>query len=219
MLYAIRIDRMIGDKLASGAPSATFTGPRLNFDQATMQRDLRELPEQAFLDKYMITSREYTLMISSDGEETNSLIRQVQQHAEAIERLVEQEKKEDQDLRRQCFIEPFIAHDMAGRILVSRDQPVLRKETSKLALPRHLRQQRESLPTTGHIIRATVVNSQGEDVGHKLIGLRVIFGPMSGTAICFKNYPTWILLDIHEVLGLVMKEDAEIVEQELEPLT
>jgi hypothetical protein len=42
---------------------------------------------------------------------------------------------------------------------------------------------------------------------------------MSGTAICFKNYPTWILLDIHEVLGLVMKEDAEIVEQELEPLT
>jgi hypothetical protein len=42
---------------------------------------------------------------------------------------------------------------------------------------------------------------------------------MSGTAVCFAGYPTWIIMDISEVLGIIGKEDAEIVEEELQPIT
>lgn len=210
---------MIGDKLASGAASAVFTGPKLKFDEAEMRQDLRRLPAVAFCDKYMVTAREYELMLTSDGEQTNALIRDIQDHAEAIERLIAQDKKQDESLRRDVFIKPFAGHGISGRVLVSRDQAVARQATSKLALPRHLRKERERLPTTGHVLDTDIITSEGEDARNQLLGKRVLFGPMSGTPVCFNNYPTWILLDVAEILALVNKEDAEVIEEELEPLS
>lgn len=209
---------MIGDKLASGATSAVFTGPRLHFDEAKMRQDLRMLPASAFQEKYMVTQIEYELMFQSDGESTNTLLKAIQDHTEAIERLTAQDKAEDEGLQRECFIEPYVAFGLSGRLIVSRDQPVLPKAVSKLALPRHLRKERERLPTTGHVIKSRIYESNGTQ-HFGLDGKRVLFGPMSGTAICFKNYPTWISLDVNEIIGIVGREDAEIVEEELEPLS
>jgi len=209
---------MIGDKLASGASTATFSGPRLKFDEMKMARDLRELPAEAFKQRYYMAQPEYELLLASSGESTDSLARAIEERIEAIQRLTAEEQKEDAGLRRECFIEPFVAGGYYGRIIVSRDQPAAQNK-SKLSLPRRLRTERERLPTTGHVIKARVKDGQGNDVSHTWIGARVLFGPMSGTAVCFRNYPTWIVLDLAEVLGIIHKEDAEIVEEELEPLT
>lgn len=209
---------MQGDKLASGAASATFTGPKLHFDEQEMQQDLRRLSRDAFCDKYMMTAREYTLLLASDGEKTIDLIREVEEHTEAIDRLLAEDRKQDEGLKRECFITPFVAGGSFGRIFLTRDQPVLPREQSKLALPRHLRKERERLPTTGHIIAAKVFDGEGHDRSGDFIGKRVLFSPMSGGAICFRNYPTWLYLDVNEIIGIIHKEDAEVLEEELEPL-
>lgn len=209
---------MIGDKLASGAPSATFTGPRLKFDEFKLKQDFKQLPAATFMERYMIAQPEYDLMLKSNGEEANTLIREIQERTEAIERLIEEEKREDAGLRRECFIEPFVAWGISGRVIVSRDKSVLPKEISKLALPRHLRKERERLPTTGHVIKSCVYDATGLR-NISLDGKRVLFGPMSGTAICFRGYPTWIALDVAEIIGIVHKEDAQVIEEELEPLS
>jgi hypothetical protein len=184
-----------------------------------MEQDIRTLRVEEFTAKYMITMREYELLLDSTGEKTNILTKQMEEQTEVIERLVQQDKAEDKALQRQCFIEPFLAPGALGKVIVSRDAPTLRAEQSKLALPRHLRKERERLPTTGHVIRAAILNGAGVEIGHQFIGLRIIFGPMSGTALCFKGYPTWIMLDVNEILGIVHKEDAEPLEEPLEPLT
>lgn len=208
---------MIGDKLASGAPSATFTGPRIKFEEAEVQFDLRRLPAQAFKEKYMITEREYQLMISSDGEATNALAREIETRIEAIKRLTEQDQQQDESLKRDCPFAPFCEPGWTGKVVVTRDQPALRQMQSRLALPRHMRQQREKLPTTGKVIESNVYDGNGVP-RTDLMGLRVIFGPMSGTAICFSGYPTFITLDIAEIIATVRNADAEIVEQEIEPM-
>lgn len=41
---------MFCDKLASGASSATFTGPKIKFDDAEMRRNLRHLPAATFME-------------------------------------------------------------------------------------------------------------------------------------------------------------------------
>lgn len=208
---------MIGDKLASGAPSATFTGPRIHFNEEEMRQDLRRLPTAAFREKYWVTQNEYDMLQQSDGETTNMLLKVMHEEMEVIERLAAQDKAEDEGLERECFIDPFITGSAFGRVIVSRDQPKLRREQSKLALPRHLRKERERLPTTGHIIKAKVF-CDGKDASSQFVGKRILFGPMSGQAICFRGYPTWIALDLNEIIGIVQQEDAEILEEELEPL-
>lgn len=209
---------MIGDKLASGAPSATFTGPKIKIDEQEMRQDLRLLPVAAFREKYWITQNEYDMLLQSDGETTNMLLKAMHEEMEVIERLAAQDKAEDEGLQRECFIDPFLSNGSFGRVIVNRDQPKLRREQSKLALPRHLRKERERLPTTGHIIKAKVFTSDGHDASKEFLGKRVLFGPMSGQAICFKGFPTWIALDLAEIIGIVRSEDAEILEEELEPL-
>jgi hypothetical protein len=208
-----------GDKLASGAPSAQFSGPKLRYTQDEQFADLRSMTPQAFKEKYMVTQREYDMLIMSDGTVTDSLVKEMQEHSEVIERLTALDTKQEESLKRECFLEPFVALGLTGRIIVSRDTPVVRESVSKLALPRHLRKERERLPTTGHIIRAKVFDSDGLDVGLNFINKRILFGPMSGTAACFDGYPTWIILDVAEILCIVNKEDAEPIEEPLEPLT
>jgi hypothetical protein len=207
---------MQGDKLASGAASATFPGPRLKFDQAEMQQDLHRLPAQAFRDKYMVTTTEYELMIRSDVNVANAFARSMEDHLEVINRLTQKDERQEESLKRECFIKPFFPNGDSGRIIVSRDQPA--KKPAKIYLPRDMRKQRELLPSTGRVLRALVVDAAGNDVSQQYIGQRIVFGGMSGTALCFSGYPTWITLDVGEILGLVEKEDVQIIEQELEPL-
>jgi hypothetical protein len=210
---------MEGDKLASGAKSAQFHGPKLRYAQDEQFVDLRAMPAAKFKEKYMVTQREYDMLVVSDGTSVDSLAKEMEEHAEVIERLLEQDKSEDRALKRECFLEPFLALGMSGRVIVTRDLPVARAEQSKLALPRHLRKVRERLPTTGHVIRARVVSEVGEEIGANFVGKRILFGPMSGQAITFKEFPVWIILEVSEILAWVHREDAEVVEEELEPLT
>jgi hypothetical protein len=74
------------------------------------------------------------------------------------------------------------------------------------------------LPTTGHIIKAVIVDGNGQNIGDDYIGMRVLFSPMSGTAICFKGYPTWVELELAEIMAIVNKEDAQVIEETLEPM-
>lgn len=205
---------MIGDKLASGASSATFTGPRLKFEENQMRRDLKELPASAFMEKYLVTQREYDLMLDSDGQEANMLTKAVQDHLEAIERLTVQDKAQEESLKRKCPFKPFYRPDLTGRIISTRDQPKVSEAISKLALPRHLRQQKEVLPTTGYII-----DIESDPPARDLIGTHIIFGPMSGQAMCFNGYPTFYILETSEILAVITDPKAQVVEQELEPLT
>jgi hypothetical protein len=210
---------MQGDKLASGAERAQFHGPKISVDEARQREDLRSMSEADFKFKYLITNLEYKMLLESDGEKTNMLMKQMQEQTEVIERLTALDKAEDQALRKQCFIEPFLSPGAIGRVIVTRDIPTVSAETSKLALPKHLRKEKTRLPTTGHIIRAQILNAAGDHIGHNFIGLRILFGPMSGTAICFEGYPTWIMLDVNEIMGIVHKEDAVPIEEPIEPLT
>lgn len=208
---------MEGDRLAKGARSATFAvAPNLKFDEGIMRDDLRKLPSEAFILKYMITQREYDLIVDGSDEKVSSFAEEMHQRAELYTRQIDADIAQEDTLRRDCFLVPFVALGLTGRVIVSRDGPV--DKPSKLALPKSLRKDKTLLPTTGHVLKAKVFDDAGAEHSDSFIGKRVLFSPMSGTAICFKGYPTWIQLELSEILAIVPVEDASLVEEELEPM-
>lgn len=207
---------MKGDFLASGGHSATFAvAPNLKFDEAQMRSDLSILPKQSFITKYMITEREYDLINHGDEEKVNDFAEQMRRQGEFYSRGLQTDAQQAESLNRDCFITPYIAMS-AGRVIVDRDEPDSPKgERGRLLIPKALRKEKTLLPTTGHVIRATTADPN--EAVH-LFGKRILFGSFSGTAICFKNYPTWILLDVSEILAIIDKEDIDLRDQELEPM-
>lgn len=208
-----------GDQLASGARSAVFTGPKLRFSEGEMHDDLAKLTRVEFQDKYMITDHEYNMLASATEEKVSSFAEEMKQRAEIADRQLAAEKAQEDTLRRDCFLTPFVPMGYNGRVIVSRDGPA--DKPSKLLIPKSLRKDKTLLPTTGHVIVETI-EVQQDATGHwqrlSLLGKRVLFSPMSGTAICFKNYPTWIQLDLAEILAIVNREDVELQDETLEPM-
>lgn len=91
-----------------------------------------------------------------------------------------------------CFLAPT-----AGRVIVAQDEP---KAPSKLIVaPRRAL----ARPTTGRVIAC------GTGTEHWL-GKRVLYGTLSGMAVCFKNRPAWIALTQEEIIAEITLEDAEI---------
>jgi hypothetical protein len=216
----IKGDTMKGDALASGARSATFAvAPNIKFSEGEMRDDLLKIPQEEFITKYMVTAHEYRRLYNgrNDPERVSSFAAEMQQRAEMHNRDIAADAKQEQSLRRDCPVEPFVIPvGQRGRVIVSRDSPSVKP--SSIVLPNSLRKERPMLPTTGHIIKATIRDDQDFDLGPEYVGKRVLFSPMSGTAICFKNYPTWIQLDLSEILALVNIEDIQLVEEELESM-
>ena len=208
---------MQGDRLASGARSATFSvAPKLKFDAEEMKRDLRRLTVDEFCDKYLVTKIERSLMLHDDVK-VNDFAQEMQTKLDAIKRVEETDAAQQASLDRECFLEPIVGY--SGRVIVSRDKPLLRKEQSNLVLPKSMRKQKEALPTSGRIIKGTIWDSSnGVIVTDQFIGRRVVFSPMSGTALCFNGFPTWIQLEVSELLAFINKEDAELIEEPLEPM-
>jgi hypothetical protein len=215
---------MRGDKLASGAATATFLGPLLKFDEAEMRRELKLLPASAFMEKYMVTQREYDLLVGSDGEiSVNAFAEQMRRQNEFYQRGMDADAAQAASLERKCFLEPFELHLLGytGRVIVDRDEPASPKgDVGRLLIPRSLRKEKTLLPTTGHILKAFIVRPDGTPCGPDFIGRRVLFNQMSGSAICFQNYPTWVLLELSEILCWVPKDaaDAKVTEESLEPM-
>ena len=212
---------MKGDALASGQRSATFTvAPGFKYDEVQMRKDLRDLPKTKFQEKYLIADAEYDLLNSGSDEHINSFAEQMKRQAEFYERGLATDQQQADSLRRECFITPFVAGAAFGRVIVDRDEPATPKGAKgRLLIPRAMRKEKTLLPTTGHIIKACVYEgADGVDISKSFLGRRILFGQMSGTPICFKQYPTWILLEITEILGWVDKEDAEVIEETLEPM-
>lgn len=212
---------MRGDALASGQRSAVFSvAPNFKFNEEEMRKDLGLLPSQSFINKYMITQLEYDLLCGASSEEAvNSFAEEMKRQAEFYERGLQTDQAQAATLRRECFITPFVSLDLIGRVIVDRDEPATPKGArGRLLIPRAMRKEKTLLPTTGHIIKAEVFDSKGTDVKEHFLGKRILFGQMSGTPICFKQYPTWILLEISEILGWVDKEDVEVIEETLEPM-
>jgi co-chaperonin GroES (HSP10) len=137
---------------------------------------------------------------------------------EFFDRQAAIEKSQESSLRRDCFLTPFVSNGLIGRLIVQRDDASETKTESRLVIPKSLRKERTLLPTTGHVIKATVFGEAGANHSDEFIGLRVLFGQMSGTAVCFKQYPTWIILDLAEILAIVHKEESELEETTLEPM-
>jgi hypothetical protein len=205
-----------GDKLARGARSATFAvAPGLKFNEGEMHDDLKHMSSDLFMLKYMITQREYDLLKSSGEEKVNDFASEMKQRAESLERVLASDEAQDNTLKRECFLEPFVTTDR-GRIIVDRDVPV--KKRSAIALPKSMRTEKILLPTTGHIIRASVFDELNVNVSKDYVGLRVLFGQMSGSPILFKGFPTWTLLELSEIMCIVEKEDIEVQEEALEPM-
>lgn len=210
-----------GDALASGARSASFTvAPGFKFDEKEMRRDLTLLPASKFKEKYMIAQAEYDLLTSSDGNEAvNDFAEQMKRQAEFYERGLALDHKQADSLKRECFLEPFVGFGLTGRVIVDRDEPATPKgDKGRLLIPRSMRKDKTLLPTTGHIIKATIYDQLGGLVGDSFLGKRVMFGQMSGTPICFNGYPTWIQLELSEILAWVHKEDVEMQDVELDPM-
>jgi hypothetical protein len=213
---------MRGDTLASGEKTATFTGPRLRFDEGIMRQDIKTMSPDEFIEKYMITHREYDLIKNGGEGRVSAFAEDMRQRGEMYERELASDAKQEASLKRDCFIRPFVPFGISGRVIVTRDQPAA--PPSKLALPQSLRKSKTLLPTTGHVIKANIqstdlmVDNLTESLSNQWLNKRVLFGSMSGTAVCFKNYPTWIILDLNEILGFVDVEDTQLVEEELEPM-
>jgi co-chaperonin GroES (HSP10) len=104
----------------------------------------------------------------------------------------------DEDVAKQykpdasCFLKPT-----PGRVIVVQDEP---KAPSKLIIA-----PRKALarPTTGRVIACG-------DGTEDWRGKRVLYGTMSGMAVCFKNRPAWIALAQEEIIAEITMEDAEI---------
>lgn len=211
---------MKGDTLASGAAKAVFLGPQLKFNQDELKQDFDRLPAEAFILKYLITQREYDLMVASKGEEVvNIFAEQMKRQAEFYERGMGSDRAQADSLSRECFLTPCVLPGWTGRVIVDRDEPATPKgERGKLLIPRAMRTQKVLLPTTGHIIKAVVFDPGGKDVSVELVGRRVLFNQMSGSPICFNGYPTWTQLELTEILCWVDKEDTQVIEEELAPM-
>lgn len=209
---------MEGDKLARGARSATFAvAPNLRFDEGIMRDDLLHLSAEEFMLKYMITRREYDMHLNSnDDDKVSAFAEEMKQRAEFYNQELARDEKQEASLSRDCFIEPFVAFGITGRVIVSRDAPPTKK--SALLLPQSQRKSKTLLPTTGHVIKEKVFDSFGNEGTISYLGKRVLFSPMSGTAICFKGFPTWIQLELSEILGFVNKEDVNLIEEDLESM-
>lgn len=209
-----------GDKLASGAPRATFLGPLVKFDEAEMRADLVVLPAVVFQEKYMITQRQYEVMNSGEAA-VNSFAEQMKRQAEFYQRGLDADAAQAASLERKCFLEPFDLALMGycGRFLVDRDEPASPKgDRGRLLIPRSLRKEKTLLPTTGHVIKQIVVAPDGSVDRKNYLGKRVLFNQMSGSAICFQQYPVWTLLELAEILCWVPVEDAAVVEEDLSPM-
>jgi hypothetical protein len=210
---------MRGDALASGARSAQFSvAPGLRFDEGQMRDDLRKLSPDEFTQKYYVTHREYDLMLHGSDERVSSFAEEMKQRADIFNQELERDAKQQASLNRECFLTPFVPIGISGRVIVTQDVPA--QKPSKLLLPRSQRKSKDYLPTTGHVIKETIeLDPSGYYRWSTLMNKRVLFSPMSGTAICFKGFPTWRQLELTEIMAIVNKEDAEILEEELEPLT
>lgn len=214
-----------GDELASGGRSAVFTGPHVKFDEGKMRDDLKKLPAEDFIMKYLITQREYDLLASTkDDEKISIFAKDMAEKAEFYGRGIALDEQQAASLKRDCFITPYVPIMEQGKVIVDRDEPMQINQVYKhiIAPPNSLRKERTLLPTTGHIIKAVVYRQQldgsAADVSQEFVGKRILFGQMSGTAICFKGYPTWTQLDLAEIMAWVGKEDAETESVPLEPL-
>lgn len=210
---------MQGDKLASGARTATFSvAPGLRFDEGKMRDDFKSLTSDDFITKYYITRREYDLMVGGtwDEEKVSAFAEEMKRRTETIEQELARDDKQEASLNRECFLTPFVPVGKTGRVIVNRDRPPTKH--SNLALPKSLRKEKTLLPTTGHVIKAMIIRDDGHWDADILLGKRILFSPMSGTAICFKGFPTWIQLELSEILAIVDKEDVDLIEEELEPM-
>jgi hypothetical protein len=210
---------MRGDALASGQRSAQFSvAPGLKFNEGEMRDDLAKMTSDDFIAKYMITRREYDLYLaSSDEEDVSTFAEEMKARAEIYNKELERDTKQEASLNRECFLTPFVPVGITGRVIVSRDRPP--GKPSALALPKSLRKDKTLLPTTGHVIKETLDTLDGTGFPKEsLLGKRILFSPMSGTAICFKGFPTWIQLDLNEILAIVDKEDVDLEEETLEPM-
>ena len=185
-----------------------------------MRHDLPRLTQEEFCDKYMVARQEYNMIKFGGEERVNSFVKEMEQRAAAIEQELAADDKQETSLQRECFLVPYVPIGVTGRVIVSRDVPP--KKKSSIALPKSMRKEKTLLPTTGHIIVANVWRDNDErglrEVSSEYIGMRVLFGQMSGSAICFKGYPTWIQLEMSEIMAIVLKEDADVIEEELEPM-
>lgn len=209
---------MRGDALASGARSASFSvAPGLKFDEGQMRDDLAKLVSDEFIEKYMITRREYDMMLAAgDEDKVSSFAEEMKQRAAFNEAELARDAKQDASLDCTCFLTPFVAIGFTGRVIVARDR--VPEKGSSIVLPRSYRKDKVLLPTTGHVIKAMIIRDDGKWDQDVLLGKRILFSPMSGTAICFKGYPTWIQLELSEILATVDKEDVDLIEEELEPM-
>lgn len=213
---------MEGDRLARGARSATFAvAPGLKFNEEEMRRDLTLLPASKFKEKYLIAQAEYDMLTTDNVEgETavNDFAEQMKRQAEFYERGLATDAEQDASLKRECFLIPCVLPGYTGRVIVDRDGTSQKGARGVVLIPRSMRKEKTLLPTTGHIIKAVVYDPEGKRADSEFVGRRILFSPMSGTAICFKNYPTWMQLELSEILAWVNKEDAQVEEQTLEPM-
>ncbi len=195
-----------GDLLARGAPSATFLGPLVKINESEFHDDLKHLHRVTFIDKYRITERYYDMLTSSDNDRSNAAVETfLDERRSAYEREANAEAKREQKLvSRDCFIVPA-----PGRLIVLRDGE--HKPRARNIILVNDPKKRKLLPTTGHVI----ATGDGTEAWS---GKRVLFGQMSGTAICFNGMPDWIMLQVEEIMGEVTKEDAQLAEQELESM-
>lgn len=213
---------MQGDKLASGARTATFSvAPGLKFDEQKMRDDLGKLPKAAFIDKYMVAELEYQMLsearVSDDEVKISDFAKDMATRTEFYNRELALDEKQVAQLNRECFLEPFVPIGCTGRVIVSQDTPT-RQRTIVVQAPRSKRTEKELLPTTGHIIKAIIYDSQGVEIGESFINKRVVFNPMSGSALCFNGFPIWRQLELSEILAYIHREDVQLVEEVLEPM-
>lgn len=209
---------MRGDALASGERSAQFSvAPNKKFNEDEMRDDLLNMVSDDFITKYMITRREYDMQLAGEDEEkVSAFAEEMKQRAEQYTQELARDDKQEASLNRECFLTPFVPVGITGRVIVNRDR--LPTKHSNLALPKSLRKEKTLLPTTGHVIKAMIIRDDGHWDADILLGKRILFSPMSGTAICFKGFPTWIQLELSEILAIVDKEDVDLIEEELEPM-
>jgi len=105
-------------------------------------------------------------------------------------------EKDVVQLEKDCFITPVILPE--GRLIVVQDNFVY---SGRLVIPDTAKRR----PTTGHVVRVSDIDVLGD-----LIGKRIVFGMWSGTALDFKNRPSYRVLESREVLGIVELEDVEL---------
>ena len=212
--------KLEGDKLASGAPRATFMGPMMKFNELQMRQDLTVLPMQTFCEKYLITMREYEMLARSDNEQAvNAFAEQMKRQAEFYQRGLDSDAAQADSLKRDCPLELCYMPGCGGKVLVSRDEPATPSgERGRLLIPRSMRKEKVLLPTVGEIIKAVVFDAEGRDISKQFIGRRILFQQMSGSAVCFNMYPTWQLLDLAEIMAWVVDDKASVVEEQLESM-